>query len=285
MLFFLCAIIFLYTFVLVGNEADRESKFLSNIGIGALAGTIEVACNQPFIITKNILQQEKKGCRRPNIVELLCHNPKRLWTGLGVNIIAQGPTTAVQIGVDEFLKRHYPQNDLFTVLSRNLVTGIASGASCNVTELIITNQIIHKKSALAVAKQLYQEHGKAVFLRGIGTKMIRDAGFCLGFLTLYGNAKKELKDLPPFLANTAAAAAVGIPTSLVTHPFDTVSIRLQADAGKKKYKSALEVFTTFIKNGQKKELWRGGSWRVLRVVVAIPLMSTIKDNGVKIFDK
>jgi hypothetical protein len=292
---YLFGIVFLCSGLAASEGIDTKSLFVTNIVSGSFAGTAEAFCNQPTIVIKNILQQAKSGEKKPNIVAMIRNNPKILSTGLWTNILAQGPATAVQVWVDGALKEYFSEHDFFTAVQRNIVTGIASGASCNATELIIINQLninqenvkqgLPKKSAVSVIKQLYQKHGKAVFVRGIGPKMIRDAGFCLGFLTLYGQTKEALDFLPAFAATIGASALVGIPTSLITHPFDTISTRLQADPGKKQYRTAADVFLSLLKNGQIKDLSNGCKWRAFRVFTAIPIMTFVKDNTMKLFEK
>src|SRR5688500_11450781 len=89
---------------------------LTNGGIGAAAGMIEVACNQPIIYAKNTIQQGKM----PSL------NPRIFYRGLGVGIACMAPTTALQFSIEKGLSNIFVGTDPKTIALRAGLAGAFS---------------------------------------------------------------------------------------------------------------------------------------------------------------
>lgn len=269
---------------LYGSESEKgnAAEFLRNIGVGSVAGMAEVFANQPTILVKNILQQQKKSkdTKSPVVIfrETIQKNPRHLYRGLGVNLTCMVPTTALQVGVSEQLKAVIPAEDLTSSLARNGLAGALGAFVCNASELTIINQQKWETNAVNTIKRLYAENGVPVCMRGFMAKALRDAHFCAGFLTLYPLVKEYVQahDLSSAVATVVASALVGPLTGAMSHPFDTISTEMQADPSKKELKGFADAMKAIYREGGFTAFFKGFTPRTMRIVVAIPLMNAVK---------
>ena len=250
-----------------------QPSFIKNVFIGSAAGTVEVVVNQPTIFIKNSLQQNE------NPFKAIFQSPSQLYRGLGVNLVCMIPTTAMQVSGSEKLKTVMPGEDVMTSLMRNGIAGGLSAFTCNASELIIVNQQNWKANALTTAQRLYREGGPLVATRGLTAKAMREGIFCAGFLTAYPRVKKrfEEKTGSDILATFFAAASVAPVTAAVSHPFDTISTRMQADASKKSIRGFFDAARVVYHQGGSKAFFAGITPRTVRMMVAIPLMTAVKN--------
>jgi hypothetical protein len=263
-----------------GMEQDKRAKdagsnihaFIKSVLIGSGAGAAEVVVNQPTVFFKNALQQQK------DVFSLVKESPGLLYEGLGVNAVCMIPTTAAQIAVSTMLKGVMPDDDLKTAAARNALAGASSALLSNPSELVIINQQNRRTNARDTARNLYRQHGMSVGLRGYIAKAGRDSVFCSGFLTAYPAVKEKIKQssgLDGFASGLAATAVVGPVTAVVSHPFDTISTRMQADASKKQFQGFFDTAKQVCKKEGVQSLLAGLLPRKARILVAIPLMSGV----------
>lgn len=284
--------LFLFSFCLVScslfsmQEDAKEtidSSFVRNVLVGSAAGGAEVLFNQPTVLVKNQLQQRAAHVTNAEVVKRLVRNvkesPSQLYRGLGVNTVCMVPTTAAQVSVNEALKGMIPGEDVPTSLGRNAIAGAFSALTCNPSELIIVNQQNWKASAWATAQRLHRENGISIGMRGYSAKAARDALFCAGFLTAYPQVKDQLPEQieSPLLRTILATALVGPVTGAASHPFDTLSTRMQADASKQNIQGVLSAARAIYAEGGFKAFFSGFTPRTARIMTAIPLMSAVKD--------
>jgi Mitochondrial carrier protein len=270
---------YMVSFSLFSMEAEKEktSSFGKNIMIGSAAGGAEVLVNQPTILMKNLSQQRR--VLQKGLVDTIRETPAQLYRGLGINLICMVPTTAAQIATSEKLKIIFPSEQLNASFLRNAMAGAFSALTCNPSELIIINQQNWKTNAWQANLNLYKQNGMGVYLRGYTAKAFRDGCFCAGFLTAYPELKKyfEQKTGSPISATVLSTLCIGPATAAASHPFDTVSTRMQADASKKQIHGLLHAIKTIYQEGGVKAFFAGLNSRTIRVLIAIPLMSAVKD--------
>lgn len=281
--------------------ADKECELIlydayKNVFIGAMAGGLEPLCTQPFINSKNLGQQHCKSFKE--IIPMVRANPQRLYKGLAINVVCSVPATAVQIGFEGIVKRIIPSDDLSSVIARNTILGCCSALTCVGTEFVMARQLAVPHSAIQIMKDLYQKHGAAIFARGLCAKAARDSIYCMGFLTYYPYAKaffeenlntyndtEPLSKLNGPLATITASCVVMGPAALISHPFDTLSTRLQTELGK----GHSVTYRDIIKEGHSKGLrvffYRGCGARAGLLTVAVPIITGIKDGLEPVFMK
>lgn len=276
------------------NENARDtsfSAFAKSVGAGSVAGVVEVLVNQPQVYVKNGLQLGKKVAV---LAEEVKRDPRVLYKGLGVGMACMVPTMAAQVGLNQALEQAMPGNDPATQVQRNALAGAASAVFNNPAELVVVNQQTRKTNAVSTVKELYERNGVQVVMRGLTPKAVRESLFCAGFLTAYPKAKELYVQRNPeamrWESTLAATAAVGPLTAAVTHPFDTLSTTMQADPSGRTVRGWKDAVRSLmanaeanaIKEGAKSSSYLGALFaglvpRTARVMVAIPLMSSVKD--------
>jgi len=101
------------------KETKKPLSTWANAAIGAVAGSVEVFINQPFVAVKNALQE-----KRP--VSL---NPLFFYRGVVINSSSIAPITAVQFAVNGVMANYFTDNGArkLTDLER-LASGAVGGA-------------------------------------------------------------------------------------------------------------------------------------------------------------
>ena len=262
------------------NDASF-SAFMKSVGAGSVAGLAEVLVNQPQVYVKLGFQLKKTVAM---LVAEVKRNPLILYQGLRVGMVCVVPATAAQVGFDQALEEVMPGSDTATAVQRNALAGATSALLSNPAELVVVNQQKLNAKPWPTIKALYMQNGAQVVMRGFTSKALRDSLFCAGFLTAYPQAKALYKqhhpDAQPWESTLAATAAVGPITTAVSHPFDTLSAKMQADPAKE----TMHGWADAIKSLKTKDMgyvrtaYAGLLPRTLRVMVAIPLMSAVKDT-------
>jgi hypothetical protein len=208
----------------------------------------------------------------------LVSSPRELYRGFGVNAGCMGPVTAIQIATNEGLKKVIAGEDVVSSSFRGFLSGFASGLACNSVELVIVQQGILKKDAREVVQILMEKGGYPIFARGVVPKMFRDAGFGVGFLSTYPWLEEHIRASTgsDALATAGATLGAGLGTTVVTHPFDTISTRMQADSTGEKIKGMKDIFKQVCKENNFKGLYAGVVPRGTRVGLAIVVMNKTK---------
>ena len=280
---FLCMVAVSCAHAMDEDDQTPPQSFMRNVAVGSAAGMTEALVNQPIAFVKNLLQQRGKEIKQQGVFKVLKEiaqkEPAQFYRGLGVNTACMVPTTAAQISISEQLKEVMPGEDIPTSLGRNAVAGAFSALTCNTSELIAVNQQNWKTSALNAAQRLHQENGFTVGFRGLMPKAARDAHFCAAFLTAYPMVQERLEQETgnPFVSTVLATAAVGPATAVVSHPYDTLSTRMQGDASQKTIRGFVDAAKTIYKEGGKEAFFEGLTPRVARLCIAIPLMTAVKN--------
>ena len=216
-----------------------------------------------------MLQQSKKVSLDPRI----------LYRGFGVNVACMAPTTAIQISVNKTLEEKFARNDVLSTTLRAFAAGAISALASSPTELIVLTQQNEGKNAYKTIRGLISQEGLAVLSRGFVAKSLRDGGFGVGFLSMYpwlnNKIRNSVIDNEP-LALIGAGVIGGAGTAIATHPFDTISTRMQADYKQKNIKSFRQAIKTIYITEGLPAFFKGVTPRGTRVALAIPLMHSVK---------
>lgn len=288
-LFFIVLLFFIVSSFGCGVKKNNNqlNLFFQNIFVGSVAGVLEIAFVGQFLFSiKNRLQQiEKKNDlsylkKMAYILKNLKQQPLlHYYRGIGINAVCMVPTTAAQISCDALLKEMISRNDLLSSLVRNGAAGVLATLIANPTELIIVNQQKRQISTRKTISHLYSKYGATIFFRGFVPKASRDGIFCAAFLTAYPKVKDYLEQETgnAALATLLTITSIGTVTAAMSHPFDTVSIRMQADCSQVMMKGFLSAIKTIYKESGYKDLFTGFAPRTMRIAVAIPLIATSKE--------
>lgn len=256
------------------------AEFFRNVACGSITGATEVGLNQPLIRIKNELQQSKAISMKERLQQLgkLVRVPRELYRGFGVNAGCMGPVTAIQIATSAGLKTVMPGDDAATSAFRSFLGGVASGLACNSVELVIIQQGVLKEDARTTMRMLFDQGGYPIFARGMVPKVLRDGGFGVGFLSTYPWLEDRIRAATEsdVMATAGATLGAGLGTTVVTHPFDTLSTRMQADSTGEKIKGMCDAFKQLCKENGLKGLYAGVVPRGTRVALAIVVMNKTK---------
>jgi len=235
-------------------------------------GTVNAIMGTPFQHMKNALQN---GYPRPEL--------KHLWRGTGLNIIRSTPSTLPEVLIMGNADRIIKQFQL-PIACDTQKAGLAFAASTPGTVLnTLAEQLVMRKkngnTCYSIIKDTLKNHSPMVFFRGFTPKLLRDGtGSCA-----YWYAAPKLKELykerglgEP-LATIGAGLSVAIPSSILTHPFDTTSTAMANDLGKKTYRHTLQTIRDYTRLHGFAGLFRGVTPRTVSAAIRIPTLIGIQD--------
>lgn len=86
----------------------------------------------------------------------------------------------------------------------------------------------------AVVREVYLQHGLRGFWTGYGASLATHGPACAVWWSVYAMARDELskraEETPLWLCEASAGLAAGVTSALITHPLDTIRVRLQSGA-------------------------------------------------------
>jgi hypothetical protein len=120
----------------------------------------------------------------------------------------------------------------------------------------------------------------------------------MGFLTYYPHMKATIeKNLNTYsgeeplsilngpLATIMASSMVMGPATLISHPFDTLSTRLQTELGEGHFVTYKDIIKEGSSKGLRVFFYRGCGARAGLLIVAVPIITGIKDGLEPVFMK
>ncbi|EEH54415.1 mitochondrial carrier family [Micromonas pusilla CCMP1545] len=259
-------------------------------GIGALAGLVEVSCQQPLHALKNCVQD---GRRFP------LANPIAWYRGWLACVCVSAPTTATQFGGGAAFaalasSSQTPRADAGAVGAASaFAAGAASGAALNPFDLGAIQQQKHGGSLPGTARRLIREHGVGVLTRGGMATMAREGTYVLGFMWATPLIARRLAERGDAADGDVGASAVavgdrlaasvvaGVAASVLTQPFDVVKTRMQANLGEGGGGDGgyRRVAAAVFRERGAAGLWLGLLPRALRVVGATFIVSSVDANA------
>jgi solute carrier family 25 (mitochondrial citrate transporter), member 1 len=270
------------------NEGTRKSPLVSLIA-GGTAGGIECAITYPFEFAKTRVQLRDEGTVRNPIVvikEVIQKEGARaLYKGCETLIAGTIFKDAIRFISFDTIKENFKDPETGTLSPlRNLMAGISSGVVASTFAVTPTERI---KTALIddarnekrfrnpwhAIKLLVAENGLKAVYRGYVTTTMKQASTTAVRLGTYNILKdfEKVRNISQTPAVTFGNGAVaGTIVVFATQPFDTLKTRAQSVRGA----GVIEAFNSIISDYGVKGLWRGGTMRLGRTVLAGGILFT-----------
>lgn len=242
-------------------------------------GTANAIIGTPFQHWKNALQLKLP---RPPL--------KELWRGTGVNIIRSTPSTLPEVlimgNANEIIKKMQ-----LPISCDSQKAGLAFAAAAPGTIVnTLAEQIVMRKtqtnSCYSITKSIIQTHGPTALFRGFSPKFMRDGTGACAYWYCAPKLKELYKNkgLIDPLATIAAGLSVALPSSIITHPFDTSSTQMANDISKKTYRHTFQTMRDYARLHGIKGLFKGLLPRIISAMLRIPALSLIQDQVITAFN-
>ena len=250
------------------EKLSAEQKFVMT---GAM-GTVNAFLGTPFQHIKNALQN-----REP------IPPAKHLWRGTGLNILRSTPSNLPEVMImgnaDRIIKR--AQLPIACDTQKG-VLAFAAAAPGTVINTIAEQLVMRRKnggSCYAITKNIMDTVGAMALLRGFTPKFMRDGIGSFAYWYAAPKLKQEYKKrgATEAAATIAAGLSVALPSTIITHPFDTVSTAMQTDLHKKTYRNTAQSIVAYTRTHGYKSLFEGCTPRLASSVIRIPALLGIQD--------
>jgi len=248
------------------NEAQNAS-------VGAACGSIEVLCLQPLNYAKNMVQQGQP----------LTLNPKKLYRGVGANVINMGSCTMIQFAAGGSLKKLFGKGDKLSA-SEQMISGMGAGTLSALVgsplELLMIQQQLKGNNTLQALKSIATP---SLFFRGFVGAAIREALWTCGYLSIPPIVRGYLMEKYPDQFSTSNKARVpaallgGLFACYLTHPFDTIKTCMQGDIERKKFGNMIQTARILYHEGGIPAFYRGATFRYGRMAVAVFIIDSLKE--------
>mmetsp|Transcript_33451 Transcript_33451/g.73189 ORF Transcript_33451/g.73189 Transcript_33451/m.73189 type:complete len:277 (-) Transcript_33451:144-974(-) len=245
-----------------------------NAGLGVVTGVIEQAAVQPFVYSKNALQQGMP----------LTANPRILYRGTLASCCNMASLTGQQ-----FLASGYFQKLLAggsgerlsysSEVMAGFLGGAISGPTCCVLELVMIQQQRFGGSMLATPVRLVQAHGLLGLTRGMTGSVGRESLFCAGYLGTVPATQKWTREhlgAMAWMGDCLSAGTAAVLCAAVTQPLDTVKTCMQGDLERKKYGTMSQTFVALYReHGGLGVFYRGYWWRFANIIADFALLNVL----------
>lgn len=255
--------------------STRLNEF-QNATVGMTVGVIEVACLQGFNYAKNMVQQGLP----------LTLDPRKLYRGVGANMVNMGSCTMIQFAVGGALRRTVSggDNEKRLTLTQEMACGIGAGTVSALAgsplELIMIQQ---QRKGGNVISTIGNLASPALISRGFIGAAVREALWTCGYLSIPPIVRRHLLENFPDTFKTNAEARVpaallgGLFACYLTHPFDTIKTCMQGDIERKKYGTLTETAKTIYGESKIPGFYRGATFRYGRMVIAVGLLDFLRE--------
>lgn len=133
-----------------------------------------------------------------------------------------------------------------------------------------------RPSTLDFMRSIWRKGGLAGFYRGATVTATKQAIGTASYLAAFPSMKQKYLHVVPndVIATCASGLTVGIPTAILTHPFDVVETQLVGDPGKKKYKSIFDAFKDTWNSGK---IFAGLKLRLARTIIGTTVIGRLQE--------
>ena len=257
-----------------GSDLQRLSGG-ENCVLGMVTGVMAKACNYPFLVWKNTVQQGLKISLDPRIV----------YRGLPMACLNLGGTNAVQFGSTGVFQRLLAttgvSQDTVTV-GGSFLGGAASGVPCSIWELCMIQQQRFGGSILGTPARFVNEYGTSALSRGVTMTVGREAMFTMSMLGITPLIQQRLVESSGVEKNTALAIGAlsgAILAGTITHPMDTIKTCMQGDLGQVKYRGIMQTGSLLAEEyGVVQGLFKGLSYRIALISTTFFLVNSFKQR-------
>eukprot|EP00892_Ulva_mutabilis_P000281 jgi/Ulvmu1/10253/UM060_0054.1 len=248
--------------------------------IGAMSGTVEVMLMQPTIAIKNAVQEG-----RP-----ISWYPVHMYRGLGMNIVSMAPITASAFG------SNFLYNSLHGAITgrdtmkqhERLVTGFMAGATsaaaANPTELVVIRQQQTGMPMMGAIRELIHKQGFRSFGVGIYATMAREGIYAACWMegprlvTELLEDSPTIQSLPQGSLHIISGIAAGVAGSTLSHPFDTIKVRMQAFVDREhpshaRYNSLSKATASILREDGAAAFFHGLAPRAFRITCAVFILT------------
>lgn len=255
-----------------GSDLQRLSGG-ENCVLGMVTGVMSKACNYPFLVWKNTVQQGLPISLDPRVV----------YRGLPMACLNLGGTNAVQFGATGFFQKLLATAGTSSdsvQLGGSFLGGLASGVPCSIWELCMIQQQRFGGTIFGTPKQFIAEYGPSSLTRGVTMTMGREAMFTMAMLGITPLIQQRLVEKSGMEKNTALAAGAltgACFAGTVTHPMDTIKTCMQGDLGQRKYSDIMSTGRLLAQEyGVVQGLFKGLSYRIALISTTFFLVNRFK---------
>jgi len=244
-----------------------------NATVGMCAGAIEVATLQPLNYFKNMVQQGLP-------VE---YDPRKLYRGVGANIINMGSCTMIQFSCGGAAKKAIIGSETrplkaYEEMGAGVFAGVMSAFVGSPLELIMIQQ---QRKGGSTLKTIGNIANPSTIGRGFIGTAVREGLWTCGYLAIPPIIRKQLRESFPSTFDSDAKARV--PASLMggffgcymTHPFDTIKTCMQGDVENKKFKGLIQTARVVYGENGITGFYRGATLRYARMVIAVGMLDAL----------
>ena len=296
-----------------GSDLQRLSGG-ENVILGSVTGVCAKACNYPFLVWKNTVQQGLP----------ISLNPRVVYRGLPMACLNLGGTNAVQFGTTGFFQKLLAamgtgSNE--TIVGGAFLGGLASGIPCSIWELCMIQQQRFGGSTLGTPAKFIKEFGWSSLARGSTMTMGRESMFTMSMLGITPLIQQRLVENSGIEKNSALAAGaltgaifagtitcararprlarVLVPCFVMfviephcgvlrgacvrRHPMDTIKTCMQGDLGQVKYTDITSTGRLLAEEyGVMQGLFKGLSYRIALISTTFFLVNSFKQRMVPV---
>ncbi|WFD29513.1 hypothetical protein MSPP1_000522 [Malassezia sp. CBS 17886] len=262
------------------------------LGAGAFAGVVELACLYPLDVVKTRLQLQSHTAAGPQyggVADTLIRivreeGPARLYRGIPPLLLLEAPKRAIKFGANDFWGKTF--RSLFhakeKTLALSVLTGCAAGASESLIvvpfELVKIRLQDHRQTGryrgqLDVVRSIVAAKGWTGMFSGLPATMLRHVlwnGGYFGSIFWAGNVLPKATTKPEQLTNSLIAGSLGgfVGTVLNT-PADVVKTRIQntdhVPGVRPKYHGTVSGMLLILREEGPAALYKGFMPKVLRL--------------------
>jgi len=247
-----------------------------NCVLGMVTGIMAKACNYPFLVWKNTVQQGLK----------ISLDPRLVYRGLPMACLNLGGTNAVQFGgtgvFQRLLATTGSSQDTINV-GGAFLGGAASGLPCSIWELCMIQQQRFGGSILGTPARFLKEYGTAALTRGVTMTIGREAMFTMSMLGITPLIQQRLVE-SKVVESQNTALAIGalsgaILAGTITHPMDTIKTCMQGDLAQLKYGGIMQSGRSLAAEyGVMQGLFKGLSYRIALISTTFFLVNSFKQR-------
>jgi hypothetical protein len=223
------------------STGKKQPSLFQSILTGSVAGAAEVFIDHPLFTLKNFIQTGLKDVstgtlRKPSFSEVFhrfSKDPKRLYQGVGANAASMIPITALQVGLNHWLKTlllNNPEEKLSLSIQFLLAfsAGAAAALVASPVERVITmksnDQFQSQFSFFGAGKNILKQGGLSSLYAGLPMTMARDGTFTAFYLAVMPFLKNKIDPEDPYglASSIVAGVGAGLAATPVSQPFDVI---------------------------------------------------------------
>uniref|UniRef100_A0A6U3NVD8 Mitochondrial carrier protein n=1 Tax=Ditylum brightwellii TaxID=49249 RepID=A0A6U3NVD8_9STRA len=246
-----------------------------NATVGMVCGVIEVFCLQPLNYAKNMVQQGQP----------LTLDPKKLYRGVGANMVNMGSCTMIQFSTGGALKKlvigdgEARRLKAWEEMACGIGAGTISATVGSPLELIMIQQQRKGGNTIQTIKNIASP---SIATRGFVGAAVREALWTCGYLSIPPIVRTTLREQYPETfdsdqkARVPAALLGGLFACYLTHPFDTIKTCMQGDIERKTFGTLTDTAKILFKEGSIPAFYRGATFRYGRMVIAVGMLDFLQ---------